>query len=61
MAAVKTLLIGDTEYEITKEYREGSKANHDGVYYHSNPYQDGTQNFYDWKAGHENEDEVPLK
>ncbi len=55
----QTLLIGENGYTITKAYREGAMANRNGTHYHDNPYDDGTQECYDWADGHTNEDEVP--
>lgn len=53
----KSILISDTEYELTRAYKQGAKANRDGISYRSNPYRDGSQAHDDWNNGHVNEDE----
>lgn len=54
---MKTIVINDTEYTVTKAYREGAQANRDGITYHANPYRFGSQAHDDWNDGHVNEDE----
>lgn len=56
---MKTITIGDTVYDLTRAYKAGAKANRDGISFRSNPYEDGSQDYYDWNSGHENEDEEP--
>jgi hypothetical protein len=50
------LIVGDTEYILSKAYREGADAYRKGISYHDTPYHNANvQAFYDWDYGHTNE------
>lgn len=49
------LIIGDTIYDITPAYIAGARALRQETPHWANPYEDGTQDAYDWDDGHTNE------
>lgn len=49
------LLIGDTEYEMSKEYIEGAIAMRMQTPYLCNPYKDNSEKHNAWNYGHQNE------
>lgn len=54
--SLNTLVIGDTEYALSKAYCDGARALREGVPYNSNPnYGSSSQAHEDWSAGHVNE------
>lgn len=51
----KTLLCGDTEYELSPAYKQGALDCRNYISCYSNPFRDGSQKYYDWEYGHDNE------
>lgn len=51
------ICIGDTVYAITASYLAGVRAARGNVPYHANPHRSGSQPYFDWNSGYENEDE----
>lgn len=54
---MKTIVINDTEYTLTKAYKEGAEAFKAGVPWFANPYRMGTNAHDEWGDGHVNESE----
>ena len=52
---LNTLICGDTEYTMTKAYRDGAMAMRREIPHFANPHRDGTQSAFDWDNGHTNE------
>ena len=52
---LNTLICGDTEYTLTKAYRDGAMAMRRQTSHFANPFRDGTQSAFDWDSGHTNE------
>lgn len=55
MSNVNTILIGDSVYEVTDQYKAGAKALRDQTPFHCNPHRDGSRRHDDWSYGHDHE------
>lgn len=53
----KELVIDDSSYELTPEYRAGALAFHEGVPWNDNPHREDSYRHDQWIAGHTHEDE----
>lgn len=53
---LNTLIVGDTEYTLSKAYRDGALAMRQRIPFTGNPFKDpDCQSYSDWDEGHTNE------
>lgn len=57
MSKVNTLRVGDAEYALTREYREGALAARNRVAWACNPYRSLSEAATRWEQGHTHETE----